>query len=166
MSDSTTGCQRPTLYTFSENDITRLCRTLHDPEPLLGRVTITKLIRDSIRHFKSGITETDLPQTFIDAIAVARALNIQYLWIDSLCIMQDLTLDCAREPSLMSEVYRNSICNIGASTAIDGSGSLFCKRNPSLVHTYRFIHNNELFYIAWTGMFYASIGKAPLYKRG
>lgn len=36
-----------------------------------------------------GMPITELPQTFHDAIEVCRALNIRYLWIDSLCIIQN-----------------------------------------------------------------------------
>jgi Heterokaryon incompatibility protein (HET) len=30
-----------------------------------------------------------LPKTFQDAVAITQMLNIRYLWIDSLCIIQD-----------------------------------------------------------------------------
>jgi hypothetical protein len=36
-----------------------------------------------------GIAWLDLPQTFRDAITVTRAIGVQYLWIDFLCIIQD-----------------------------------------------------------------------------
>jgi len=37
----------------------------------------------------SGIALSDLPQSFIDAIRVCQHLEIQYIWIDCLCICQD-----------------------------------------------------------------------------
>ena len=36
-----------------------------------------------------GIHFEDLPKTFRDAIVLTRRLGVQYLWIDSLCIIQD-----------------------------------------------------------------------------
>jgi hypothetical protein len=36
-----------------------------------------------------GIPNAQLPQTYRDAVHVCRELEIQYLWIDSLCIIQD-----------------------------------------------------------------------------
>jgi hypothetical protein len=36
-----------------------------------------------------GIDLVDLPQNFRDAIKVARSLRIRYIWVDSLCIIQD-----------------------------------------------------------------------------
>ena len=38
------------------------------------------------RHMKS-IRLCDLPQTFQDAVTVVRYLGIEYLWIDSLCVI-------------------------------------------------------------------------------
>ena len=39
-------------------------------------------------HLK-GIPHRLLPKTFQDAVVVTRALGLRYLWIDSLCIIQD-----------------------------------------------------------------------------
>jgi hypothetical protein len=36
-----------------------------------------------------GIPDASLPATFSDAIRVARLIGVRYLWIDSLCIIQD-----------------------------------------------------------------------------
>jgi Heterokaryon incompatibility protein (HET) len=36
-----------------------------------------------------GIDWQDLPKTFQDAIEVCRTIDIRYIWIDSLCIIQD-----------------------------------------------------------------------------
>lgn len=36
-----------------------------------------------------GITQAELPVTFQNAITVTQALGLEYLWIDSLCIVQD-----------------------------------------------------------------------------
>jgi hypothetical protein len=67
---------------------------------------------------------------------VARRLDIRYLWIDSLCIMQDrddLT-DWYHEASTMDQVYMQSVCNISATDARDGSEGLFRYRSPHHVH--------------------------------
>lgn len=37
----------------------------------------------------AGININELPKTFRDAIAVTKKLRMRYLWIDSLCIVQD-----------------------------------------------------------------------------
>ncbi|KAJ5087745.1 HET-domain-containing protein [Penicillium angulare] len=41
----------------------------------------------------SGINLNELPKTFQDAIKIARLLHVRYLWIDSLCVIQDDTKD-------------------------------------------------------------------------
>lgn len=35
------------------------------------------------------IGPSELPKTFFEAVAIVRNLNIRYLWIDTLCIVQD-----------------------------------------------------------------------------
>ncbi|RKL02350.1 hypothetical protein BFJ71_g4800 [Fusarium oxysporum] len=62
---------------------------------------------------------SDLPQTFEDALRVARALEIPYIWIDSLCIIQDSPADWEREASRMAQVYANAYMTIFADAAPD-----------------------------------------------
>lgn len=57
---------------------------------------------------KSGIKISRLPRTFRDAIDFARKLDqdIRYIWIDSLCIIQQDVDDWLYESVQMHEVYR------------------------------------------------------------
>ncbi|KAK4032004.1 hypothetical protein C8A01DRAFT_51101 [Parachaetomium inaequale] len=57
---------------------------------------------------KAGILLANLPATFRDACYIARRLDIRYLWIDSLCIIQDSPSDWELEASRIASVYRNS----------------------------------------------------------
>lgn len=50
---------------------------------------------------------------------------VLYLWIDSLCIVQDSTKDWRRECSKMHLVYEHFICTLSAAGASDGTESLF-----------------------------------------
>ncbi|KAF8879292.1 hypothetical protein CPB84DRAFT_1751664 [Gymnopilus junonius] len=43
-------------------------------------------------------------------------LKYQYLWIDSLCILQDSRSDWRSQSAIMGEIYANSICTIAALT--------------------------------------------------
>ena len=45
------------------------------------------------KEFMKGIPPENLPQNARDAITVIRKLGIRYLWIDSLCILQDSKLE-------------------------------------------------------------------------
>lgn len=60
-----------------------------------------------------------LPQTFRDAVAVTRRLGIPYLWIDSLCIIQDSPDDWAAESARMAYIYENAFVTIAADAAVD-----------------------------------------------
>ena len=67
----------------------------------------------------------DLPKTYRDAIDVTRSLGYSYLWIDSLCIVQDDPEDWKQEAPRMSLIYGNSVCHIMAQDAEDSHGGLF-----------------------------------------
>ncbi|AEO57406.1 hypothetical protein MYCTH_2303536 [Thermothelomyces thermophilus ATCC 42464] len=67
----------------------------------------------------------DLPTTFSDAIHLSRALGIPYLWIDSLCIIQDDKADWNREAECMADVYGNATLTFSADAAPSGEDGLF-----------------------------------------
>lgn len=54
-----------------------------------GKTNTFKTTLKTIESLKSCIEWKELPTTFQHAILVTRALGVQYLWIDSLCIIQD-----------------------------------------------------------------------------
>ncbi|KAF2135667.1 uncharacterized protein K452DRAFT_238935, partial [Aplosporella prunicola CBS 121167] len=54
-----------------------------------------------------GIPLDALPLTFQDAVILTRSLNLQFLWIDSLCILQDNFEDWEKESSIMVSVYND-----------------------------------------------------------
>jgi len=58
-----------------------------------------------------------LPKSLKDAILLTRALGIQYIWIDSLCIIQDCDEDKDREMTRMADVYKNAVLTISAARA-------------------------------------------------
>lgn len=131
-----------------------------------GSSEIPRLTINSYATFKTGIWIANLPPTFVDAVAVARTYNIQYIWIDSLCIIQDSVSDWTKEATSMSEVYRNSVCNIGASAASSGASGLFYARDCDLVRPPRLTYDDREYMIFWTTMWYEGVSKAPLHKRG
>jgi hypothetical protein len=59
----------------------------------------------------------DMPRTFQDAVIVTRELGMSYLWIDSLCIIQNDIDDWAIEASNMAHIYANATCTIAGSAA-------------------------------------------------
>jgi Heterokaryon incompatibility protein (HET) len=75
-----------------------------------------------------------LPRTFQDAIMAVREFNIRYIWIDSLCIIQDSDEDWKFEAAQMDVVYRNAIYNIAATKGTDSESGLFTERKPFSLH--------------------------------
>ncbi|KAH7378009.1 hypothetical protein BKA64DRAFT_585809, partial [Cadophora sp. MPI-SDFR-AT-0126] len=51
----------------------------------------------TIAHKEVSISYANLPVLFRDAIELTRTLGIRFLWIDSLCIIQDDIEDWERE---------------------------------------------------------------------
>ncbi len=74
-----------------------------------------------------GFSVDDLPQTFRDAIEVARGLGVKFLWIDSLCIVQGDGGDWETESKRMQDIYASAYCTVAATSAVD-SYSGFLKR--------------------------------------
>ena len=90
-----------------------------------------------LNDMKEDITWSSLPKTFQDAVIVTMWFKIKYLWIDSLCIIQDSRQDWERESILMNHIYKNSFLTIAATKAIDATGGLFVNRNADVVRVSR-----------------------------
>jgi hypothetical protein len=63
---------------------------------------------ETLRERLRGMTMTSLPPTFRDAIIVTRGLGYRYLWIDSLCILQDSYEDWDNKSGKMLDYYVHS----------------------------------------------------------
>ena len=62
----------------------------------------------NLESHKITIPFLALPATFADAVWFTLGLGIQYIWIDSLCIVQDDTQDWLDESKWMGHVYYNA----------------------------------------------------------
>lgn len=90
-----------------------------------GITSPLKTLRSNLDAHKSRINWASLPVLFRDVIAVARDLGLQFLWIDSLCIIQDDDADWQRESALMAPYYGNAWLTIAASSSSNGSHGCF-----------------------------------------
>ncbi|KAH9210956.1 heterokaryon incompatibility protein-domain-containing protein [Leptodontidium sp. 2 PMI_412] len=89
------------------------------------------------QHIK-GIVFQDLPKSFQEAITVSRSLGLPYLWIDSLCIIQDSNSDWERESQHMQDIYAHATLNIPADAATDPTiGEDMTVNKPGDVHAAR-----------------------------
>lgn len=84
-----------------------------------------KTTTDSLEAHKSIIAWDTIPKTFQDAIKVARSFDLDYIWIDSLCIVQDDKADWIRESKEMCSIYENSQLTIAATSAPNPTAGLF-----------------------------------------
>lgn len=65
-----------------------------------------RTILSKYEDMQKGIPMWMLSKNFADAVTVARQLGLQYIWIDSLCIIQDSLTDWQKEAVMMHKVYR------------------------------------------------------------
>ena len=95
----------------------------------------TETIKDNIDRFKQALPMDELPQTFKDAIMVTRQLGFQYIWIDSLCIIQHDKEDWFRESAKMGDIFESSSCTLAVVHALDDDSNdqgLFLPRSDPL----------------------------------
>lgn len=88
-----------------------------------GHSPVLKSTKANLGGHLRGIRMDDLPRTFRHAVVTTRNLGYQYLWIDSLCIVQDDPEDWGRECVKMSDIYKNAAVTIGglrAANSYDG----------------------------------------------
>ena len=79
-------------------------------KPSRTATTTTKNIENNMER----IPFARLPLTLRDAIRATRGLSVRYLWIDSLCIIQDSREDWEQEVTQMGQVYAASLCTLSA----------------------------------------------------
>ncbi|CAO2649674.1 Nn.00g009660.m01.CDS01 [Neocucurbitaria sp. VM-36] len=145
-----------------------------------GPKPICCLTADNIEDYEGVIPREELTNTFRDAINATRMLQIRYLWIDSLCIMQagpGSKEDWQEHAVAMRLVYTNSLVNIAAARAEEGADGAFATREetflrpchirwtwPSNFHEYA----AESFWTIRQSHHHSAMGTRmlPLYTRG
>jgi hypothetical protein len=110
---------------------------------------------------------SELPMTFRDAVQVTRELGIQYLWIDSLCIIQfqQNKEDWEHEAKRMEGVFASAYCTIAATSAADSNAG-FLERKVSNEYVYVQDSSGRRFYVCiGIDKFDNDVEEAPLNKR-
>lgn len=101
-----------------------------------GSKPIFKTYKGNLDRLSRSIDVKELPRTFQDAIETTRQLWIQYLWVDSLCIVQDDKYELACEIGQMGTIFENSSCTLAAIDALDDEAvtdrGLFLPRDDRL----------------------------------
>ncbi|KAF4785891.1 hypothetical protein HER10_EVM0011151 [Colletotrichum scovillei] len=76
-----------------------------------------RTLKENIDVFRKRIDFGILPKSFQDAVKITRALGLRYLWIDSLCIIQNDKQDWAFEATRMEHVFSSAYVTIAATAA-------------------------------------------------
>lgn len=136
----------------------RLCNTQSENIPVeveyialshpWGEATVSNphfcTTKSSVVAHSNEIKFEALPNTFKDAAYTTRALGVQYLWIDSLCIIQGPGGDFNTESSRMEQVFSSAYCVIAASRASGQCDGFLKDRIQSSENDYvTFPHENN-----------------------
>jgi hypothetical protein len=94
--------------------------------------------RSNYKNQLSGIPRATLPRSFQEAMIATRKLGFEYIWIDSICIIQGPDKeDWKQEALLMSEVYSNAIITLSILHSDNANGGAFNQRDSSdLIHLF------------------------------
>jgi hypothetical protein len=116
----------------------RLVASSEYPQPLhymalshcWASVQVSRLLTTNEARLSAttGIDLESLGQVFQDAILVTMRFGVKYLWIDSLCILQDSLADWKAESVKMGHIYEGATCNIAATGFSNGVDGLFADR--------------------------------------
>jgi hypothetical protein len=118
-----------------------------------GGSSTSKLTRSTSTSLQQGIMADRLPKTIRDAASVVLALDLEFLWVDALCILQDSADDWLHEAESMGDIYRGSILTLAALGAADSSVGLFASRDPLIYSKCRTSLENSgeaVIYPAWS----------------
>ncbi|KZL77380.1 hypothetical protein CT0861_11256 [Colletotrichum tofieldiae] len=96
-----------------------------------GRKSHLLTTQTNIRAMTTGIHVVEFPQTIQDAVEVTRKLNLRYLWVDALCIIQDSQSDWEAESAKMASVYHNAYLTIAAGTSTCASEGFLHQKHLS-----------------------------------
>lgn len=123
------GTQKPCLVTTTHLSANTGYFTLSHS---WGDGRFLRLTSTNLAELQSSIPEASMSKSHTDALSITRRLGYRYIWIDSLCIIQDSTDDWRSQSAQMASIYGNSTCNIAAE-GHSGRTGCFVRRNP-LMH--------------------------------
>ncbi|KAI1775467.1 heterokaryon incompatibility protein-domain-containing protein [Hypoxylon cercidicola] len=155
-----------------ETEESQVCSAYITLSHCWGEELPLRLLSENIDTFRVGIPTDKVPILYMDAALIAIRTGVRYIWIDSLCIIQDSSDDWRRESYFMFLVYYHGLFNIEATFSENCSHTLFSSRHPNLLVPHKVTNpatgstylwtesNNEL----WASKRF--IETDSLYKRG
>jgi hypothetical protein len=95
-----------------------------------------KLLLSRYEAYKKEIPLDLLPKTLYDSVMITRKLGIRYIWIDSLCILQDSPADWQVGSSRMSNIYTAAVVVIAATGGAGCTDGCYIGNRKKLRLTY------------------------------
>lgn len=111
-----------------------------------GKAKVLQTIRSNVAalHRMNGLDEfvKDVPTTVADSIDLVAMIGERYLWVDSLCIVQDDPQEKHSQIANMDAIYGNAILTINAAAGQDANAGLpgihpFSRKVEQLVFEYQ-----------------------------
>src|SRR3569833_44720 len=109
----------------------RLCEPKEERAPNVcmshcwGRKPFLRTLFTNINSHRREIPWEELPLTFQETVILTRRLGLRYVWIDSLCIIQDDQDDWRREAANLAAIFQNSYLVITAARSAGPDEGLF-----------------------------------------
>ena len=135
-----------------------------------GGVQAVKLLRGDIGRFRTGLRVKELPESYQEAISICIRMNLHFIWIDSLCIIQDSHEDWKREALTMKLVYGNSLLNLCAAAGSNSGERSTSSRQPDLVKPFEITsswanQDPQSVFVIFGDLFYDDVLQSPLHTR-
>lgn len=86
---------------------------------------------ETIGRMFQGMSLTEMPMNFRPAITITQNLGLRYLWIDSICIIQN-SRDWEVEASKMADIYANATVTIAAVVAHNSTYGILRHSTPEM----------------------------------
>ena len=87
----------------------------------------------SLKANQKCIEWESMPRTFQDAIHFTRRLGIRYIWIDSMCIIQDDERDWREQSAVMASIYQNAYLTLCATHSSSDDNGCYSQLPPDSV---------------------------------
>jgi hypothetical protein len=93
-----------------------------------GLTVPLELLKANEDDFLKNVEFSKLSENMKHAVRITRSLGYLYLWIDSLCIIQDSFEDWKAEAAKMGDVYAGAVCTIASTGSPSSEGGCFHER--------------------------------------
>lgn len=102
------------------------------PEPYASKQLKTTSL--NLSQHRQSIPESLLPQTIQDSVTLARALSIPFLWVDALCILQDVSEDWEQQCAVMERIYGNAYVAVAAASSWNCEQGFLQRADRIIIH--------------------------------